>query len=301
MRTGINMSDIETKDGERGESLFGQIWASIAMTIVLGIICCGIYPLVIWGIGQLIFPHQANGSLVKKDGTPTSDNTQAVGSALIGQNFSTPGYFHPRPSSAGAGYDATSSGGSNLGPLSDQLINGKTTSPTPPATQPAESLTFDGIRLRTLHYALDNGISFKLYRVRADGTGSGTVVPLSKFQDSQGNLNDIALVDAFPHPPTDSPDRMTTIADDFSTPIPGDAVTGSGSGLDPHISPANAQIQKARVARTRGITEEQVQALIDEHTDRPGLGVFGDPGVNVLLLNLSLDAKFPVPAAPSAK
>jgi K+-transporting ATPase ATPase C chain len=94
---------------------------------------------------------------------------------------------------------------------------------------------------------------------------------------------------------------MTTIADDFSTPIPGDAVTGSGSGLDPHISPANAQIQKARVARTRGITEEQVQALIDEHTDRPGLGVFGDPGVNVLLLNLSLDAKFPVPAAPSAK
>jgi K+-transporting ATPase ATPase C chain len=270
------------------------------MTIVLGVICCGIYPLVIWGIGQLIFPHQANGSLVKKDGSPTSDAATAVGSALIGQNFSAPGYFHPRPSSAGAGYDATSSGASNLGPLSDQLINGKTNSPTPPATQPAESLSFDGIRLRTLHYALDNGISFKLYSVRADGTGSGTEVPLSKFQDSQGNLNDIALVDAFPHPPTDPPDRMTTIADEFSTPIPGDAVTGSGSGLDPQISPVNAQIQKARVATARGITPDQVQALIDQHTDRPGLGIFGDPGVNVLLLNLALDAKYPLPAAPVA-
>jgi K+-transporting ATPase ATPase C chain len=294
------MNDPKTTTPQTRESLLRHIWTSICAMIVLCIICCGIYPAVVWAIGQLVFPHQANGSLVKKDGTPTSNDTEAAGSALIGQNFSAPGYFHPRPSGAGAGYDATSSSGSNLGPLSDQLINGKTTSPTPPATQPAESLTFDGIRLRTLHYALDNGIAFKLYSVRADGTGPRTEVPLSRFADAQGNLNDIALVDAFPHPYSDSPDRMTVVAADFATQIPGDAVTASGSGLDPHISPDNATIQAARVAKARGITAEQVQALIEQNTDRPSLGIFGDPGVNVLLLNLALDAKYPVAAAPAA-
>jgi K+-transporting ATPase ATPase C chain len=283
-----------------GASIIGHIWTSLCATLVLGAICCGIYPLIVWGVGQLIFPHQANGSLVNKDGTPASNDAEAVGSALIGQNFSAIGYFHPRPSAAGAGYDATSSSGSNLGPLSDQLINGKTTSPTPPATQPAESLAFDGIRLRTLHYAMDNGITFNLYSQRADGVGPKTQVPISKFEDAQGNLNDIALVDAFPHPQSDAPDRMTVIAADFSMLIPGDAVTASGSGLDPHISPVNAQIQKARVAKARGLSEEQIQSLIDEHTDWRSLGVLGDPGVNVLLLNLALDAKYPIPPAPAA-
>jgi potassium-transporting ATPase KdpC subunit len=110
-------------------------------------------------------------------------------------------------------------------------------------------------------------------------------------------LNDIALVKAFPHPFSDAPDRMTVVAGDFSTPIPGDAVTASASGLDPHISPSNAKIQASRVARARGISEDNVQALIEQNTDRPSLGIFGEPAVNVLLLNLALDARYPMPPA----
>ena len=117
-----------TADG--GGSFLGHLWASIAATIILAIICCGIYPLVDLGRSpRPSSPAQANGSLVKKDGTYTTKDEEAVGSSLIGQNFSLPGYFHPRPSAAGSGYDATSSGGTNLGPLSDKLING-TTKPT---------------------------------------------------------------------------------------------------------------------------------------------------------------------------
>jgi len=302
---------------ESGGSILGHIWASIAATIILGVICCGFYPLAVWGIGHVLFPNQAYGSLVKKDGTLTTDDTQAVGSALIGQNFSAPGYFHPRPSEAGTGYDATDSGGSNLGPLSDKLINGLTTSPTPPATQPAESLTFDGIRLRTIHYAVDTGINFKLYHAVYVKQDDGTVtlqrkeeVPLKNFQDAQGNLNDIALVDAFPHPylTADAPDysRTVLIAGDFTDGkgnpvlIPGDAVTASGSGLDPHISPRNAQLQIGRVAAARKISPDEVQKLIDAHTDQPNLGVLGDPGVNVLMVNLALDAKAPLPTTQPA-
>jgi K+-transporting ATPase ATPase C chain len=282
------------------QSFLGHLWASIASTVILTVICCGIYPLVIWVIAQAVFPHQANGSLVKKDGTAALKDEDAAGSSLLGQNFSLPGYFHPRPSAAGNGYDATNSSGSNLGPLSDKLINGLTTSPTAPATQPAESLTFDGIRLRTIHYAVDNGITFKLFNVAPAGTR--TEIPLAKFQDSQGNLNDIALVDAFPHPTTsDDAKRTVLIADNFSKPIPGDAVTASGSGLDPHISPANAEMQKNRIASARNIKPELVKALIAEHTDQPDLGILGDPGVNVLMLNLALDAKYPVPTSPANK
>jgi K+-transporting ATPase ATPase C chain len=304
---------------ESGGSFLGHLWAAVAATVILTIICCGVYPLIIWGIAQTVFPSQANGSLVKKDGTVAVKDEEAVGSSLLGQNFPAAGYFHPRPSAAGnsagstyapkGGYDPTSSGGTNYGPLSDELINGLTTSPTAPATQPAESLTFDGIRLRTIHYAVDNGIAFKLYHanyVKQDD-GSMTVerkeeVPLKGFQDAQGNINDIALVDAFPHPTTaDEYKRTILIADDFSTPIPGDAVTSSGSGLDPHISPANAELQKARVASARNVKPEEMEALIAAHTDQPSLGILGDPGVNVLMLNLALDAKFPLPApAPVA-
>jgi K+-transporting ATPase ATPase C chain len=298
--TGLTMTTPHVND-QPGGSLLGHIWASIGVTIVLGIICCAIYPAVIFFIGQAVFPVQANGSLVKKDGTFTSDPSQAVGSALIGQSFSAPQYLHPRPSNAGAGYDATDSGGTNLGPLSDKLIDGVTTpATTQPTTQP-ESLSYDGVRLRTIHYGVDNSISFKLYTQRADGTGPQAEVPISKFEDSQGNLNDVALVDAFPHPPTDTPDRMVVVAGDFSTLIPGDAVTASGSGLDPHISPANAKLQAARVAKARGLTVDQAQAVIDQHTDGPNLGVLGDPGVNVLLVNLALDAKYPMPAPPSTQ
>ena len=117
-------------------SLLGHLWSSLVATIVLTIICCGIYPLIVWGIAQAIFPARANGSLVTKAGTFTTKDSEAVGSALLGQNFSLPGYFHPRPSAAGNGYDPTSSGGSNLGPLSDKLINGEPPTRRPPADTP---------------------------------------------------------------------------------------------------------------------------------------------------------------------
>jgi K+-transporting ATPase ATPase C chain len=313
-----------------GGSIFGHIWASIGATIVLGVICCGLYPLAVYGLGQWLFPIQANGSLITKDGTPTTDDSIAVGSSLIGQSFSAPNYFHSRPSAAGNGYDATSSGGTNLGPLSDKLINGVTATapapaPTPstaPSTQTAtaaaatapaataaataaattpatvETLSFDGIRLRCIHYAVDNGIPFKLYTVKPDGTRIAEV-PLSKYEDSSGNLNDVALVDAFPHPESDAPDKTPLIAADFGTLIPADAVTASGSGLDPHISPQNAQLQAARVAKARNLSLDQVKKLIDTYTDQPSLGVLGDPGVNVLRLNIALDKLAP-PAAASA-
>src|SRR5664279_3945322 len=131
-------SESQTIDAtdDRGGSILGHIWASIGVTLVLGAICCGLYPLAIWAISQAVFPIQANGSLVKKDGTFTTDDKQAVGSYLIGQSFSAPGYFHPRPSAAGAGYDASNSGGTNLGPLSDKLINGSTQTPPLPAPAP---------------------------------------------------------------------------------------------------------------------------------------------------------------------
>jgi K+-transporting ATPase ATPase C chain len=300
---------------ETGGSFLSHLWASIASMILLLIICCGAYPLLVWGIAQAVFPHQANGSLVKKDGTSAVKDADVVGSSLLGQTFSAPAYFHPRPSAANngagnsysvtGGYDPTSSGGTNYGPLSDELINGATTSPTAPATQPAEFLAYDGIRLRTIHYANDNAIAFKLYHATYTTQDDGTItldrkeeVPLKTFQDAQGNLNDIALVDAFPHPTSsDEYKRTVLIAGDFATPIPGDAVTASASGLDPHISPANAKLQAQRVADARHIGVDKVLALVDQKTDQPSLGFLGDPGVNVLMLNLALDAAYPVPVA----
>ncbi len=322
-------------DDEGGGSLLGHVWASIAATVVLGVICCGLYPLVVYGIGQAIFPNQANGSLVKKDGTPTTDDSQAVGSSLIGQNFSAAYYFHPRPSAAGAGYDATSSGGTNLGPLSDKLINGLTQPVTPPATQaattpattasvfaigavastdtapattaaastqPAETLAFDGVRLRVIHYSLDNNITFKLYHVKFDDQGAliaaskKELTPDEKLKliAADGTVNDVAMVDAFPH--MDMSGKEAVIADDFSTLIPADAVTASGSGLDPHISPANAEMQAQRIADARKLSKDKVMELVKQNTDQPGWGILGDPGVNVLMLNIALDKAAPMPA-----
>ena len=315
-------------------SMLAQLWASVASTVILGVICCGLYPVVVWAVAQGVFPNQANGSLLKRDGSPTTDDKAAVGSALIGQGFALPGYFHPRPSAAGnsagtaaaptsfsptGGYDPTSSGGSNYGPLSDELINGATLTPPAPTTQPAtaaaaapatapatapvETLAYDGVRLRTVHYAADNGLSFKLYSVKPDGTR--TEVPLKQYQDATGTLNDVALVDAFGHPPTDAAGRAVLVAGDFKradgTPvvIPADAVTASASGLDPHVSPDNAALQSQRVADARHVPVEGVRALVEQYTDKPGLGILGDPGVNVLRLNLALDAKYPLPAPPA--
>ena len=303
-----------------GNSLLRQLWASVVATVVLTIIVSGLYPLAVWGVAQAVMPKQANGSLVKKDGTLTTNGKEAVGSSLLGQQFSLPGYFHPRPSAAnnspgssyaaGGGYDPTSSGATNFGPLSDEWINGLTTSPTPPATQPAEFLAYDGVRLRTIHYALDNGIAFKLHHAVYEKDANGDYdlavkdeVPLKTFQDSAGVLQDIALVDNFPHPTPSNISatpseytRTVVIADGWSKLVPADAVLASASGLDPHITPENAEVQKTRVATARNIKPEQLEELIIAHTDGRDLGFLGEPGVNVLTLNLALDAKYPLPA-----
>jgi K+-transporting ATPase ATPase C chain len=289
---------------------------AIVATIVTLVIVSGVYPAIVWGLAQAIFHNKANGSLVTKAGTPTDNVADAVGSAMLGQPFTNVSYFHPRPSAAGnsagasfsptGGYDPTSSGGTNYGPLSDELLNGLTLSPTPPATQPVESLQYDGVRLRTIHYAVENHIAFSLFHEAYVKHEDGSVtmkrleqVPLSQFQNKDGSLNDVALVDAFPHPVlnADAPayTRIVLVADDFAVPIPADAVTASSSGLDPHITPANAELQKTRVAAARRISPEQVESLIMENTEGPDLGFLGEPGVNVLKLNLALDARYPVP------
>lgn len=189
------------------KTLLQHLRTSLIATAVLTILLCGAYPLVVWGLSQALFPDQAEGSLVSRKGV-------VVGSSLIGQNFTGPGYFHPRPSAAGSGYDGAASSGANLGPLSQKLL--------------------DAVRDRVAAYRSEN------------------------------NLTDEVLV-------------------------PADAVTASGSGLDPHISPRNAELQVARVAAARGVSEERVRQLVKDHTEGPDLGILGDPGVNVLMLNLALD------------
>jgi K+-transporting ATPase ATPase C chain len=185
-----------------------MIRASIVSTLILAVVCCGVYPVVVWGIAQIAFPGKANGSLiVDKAGT-------IRGSQLLGQGFAGEKYFHPRPSAAGNGYDAANSSGSNLGPTSQKLN--------------------DAIKDRIAAYRKEN------------------------------NLPD-------------------------SEAVPADAVTASGSGLDPHISVRNAELQIARVAKARGLSEDKIRALIQQNTEASDWGVFGEARVNVLKLNLVLD------------
>lgn len=198
------------------KDLFAEIRGAIMSTIVLAVVCCGIYPLVVFGIAQAAFHEKANGSLiVDKEGT-------IRGSKLLGQGFTAEKYFHPRPSAAGNGYDAANSSGSNLGPTSQKLN--------------------DAIKDRVATYRTENGLK-------------------------------------------------------ESDPVPADAVTASGSGLDPHISLRNAELQIPRVARARAMEADKVRALVKQYTDSADLGVLGDPGVNVLQLNLALDGAS-LPSAP---
>ena len=190
------------------KAFFSEIRGAVVATLVLAVICCGLYPLIVFGISQVLFYERANGSLiVDKDGA-------VRGSRLLAQGFTAEKYFHPRPSAAGNGYDAANSGGSNLGPTSQKLN--------------------DAIKDRIDAYRKENGLG----------------------------END---------------------------PVPADAVTASGSGLDPHISLHNAQLQTARVAKARGLSEDKIRTLVQQNTDRRALGVFGESGVNVLKLNLALD------------
>jgi potassium-transporting ATPase KdpC subunit len=190
------------------KEMLSEIRSAVLATLVLAVVCCGLYPLVVFGLGQALFPHNANGSLIV-DASGT-----ILGSRLIGQQFTADKYFHSRPSSAGNGYDSTSSGGSNLGPTSQKLR--------------------DSIAQNVAGYRAQNGLA-------------------------------------------------------TNAPVPADAVTASASGLDPHISLANAELQAARVAKVRGMPEAKVRELIARNTDPADLGFLGEPGVNVLQLNLALD------------
>ena len=178
----------------------------VLFTLLLGL---G-YPLAMTGVAGVIFPSQAGGSLVRDAAG------QVIGSSLIAQGFTRPEYLHPRPSAAGNGYDPMNSGGSNLGPLDQKLID----------------------------------------RVKGDAASI-------RKDDGPGD-------------------------------IPADAVTTSGSGLDPDVSPENAQLQSARIAKARGMTQSEALALIGAHTDGPVLGFIGQPHVNVLEVNRALDARYPV-------
>jgi K+-transporting ATPase ATPase C chain len=189
-----------------------QLAQAFRFTLLLTVLAGLIYPGVVTALCQVLFPRPANGSLLKVDG-------QIVGSTLLGQNFSKPEFFHPRPSAAGTdGYDATVSSGSNLGPTNQKLAD----------------------------------------RVKAD---------IAKFRKENPN---------------------------YQGSIPADMLTTSASGLDPDISPASALAQAGRVAEARGITLDHVNQLINAHTEGRQWGFLGEPRVNVLLLNLDLNKKFPM-------
>lgn len=187
------------------KNLITAVLMTIATTILLGIL----YPLIVTGIAQVLFPDKANGQLITRNG-------KIVGSRIIGQTFGGPGYFHSRPSAAGNGYDAANSGGSNLGPTNQKLVD----------------------------------------RVKQD---------VAKLQ-----------------------------AENPGTPVPVELVTTSASGLDPDLSPAGADFQVPRVARERGMSEDAVRQVIAKHTEGRQLGFLGEPRVNVLELNLDLDAVHPL-------
>ena len=241
-----------------------ELKAGFLMMAVMTVITGLVYPGVITVVAQLVFSDQANGSLITSNG-------QVVGSRLIGQNFTKAEYFHPRPSSAGTGYDPTATAGSNLGPTSAKLLNGAVSTDD----KGKESVGFDGIKTRVVHYCLDNDLPFE------------SSMPLDQFKDADGNLDDVKLIKAFN-------DEKAPLTFRAKAPIPADAVTGSASGVDPHVSPRNADLQAARVAKARGVSADQVKALVVEHTEGRTLGLLGEPRVNVLELNLALDERLPL-------
>lgn len=242
-----------------------QLLPAFRMTLVMTVLTGILYPLAVTGIAQGLFRDKADGSLLR------AADGHVIGSSLIGQSFSKPEYFHPRPSAAGAGYDGTASGGSNLGPTSAKLIHGTTKMDD----KKNEVVDFDGIDLRIVHFCLDNDIPYE------------SSVPLDQFKDASGNLDDVKLIKAFN-------DDKAPLRFQPKAPIPADAITTSASGLDPQISPASAEAQIARVARARNVPPQRVRDLVAAHTEGPDLGFLGEPRVNVLLVNLALDQQAPV-------
>jgi potassium-transporting ATPase KdpC subunit len=252
-----------------------QLVTGLLMTVVLTVLLGVVYPLVVTGISQLTMSSRANGSLVKVNG-------KIVGSSLIGQNFTDKNgnalvqYFQPRPSNAGDGYDALSSAGSNLGPSNPNLIG----------NVPGVVTAADGKLLQSNHYA--TAADPYCVPVQAtDAAGKGVT-------DSAGNAVYEKNKDgSYVCDPNTVPER--TIAYRALNGLPGgakvpvDAVTSSGSGLDPQITVANARLQAARVAKARKMSVDQVMQLIGEHTQGRQWGVLGEETVNVLELNLALD------------
>ena len=258
------------------KTIIQPLITSVLATLLFAVVLCAIYPLLIWGVGKSFFPYQANGSLIE------DTKHQIIGSELIGQNFTSAKYFQPRPSAAGTGYDATSSGGSNLGPTSKKLINGTTKSTALPAKIAGGALLpgpnvedYDGIKIRVLNYCEANGITCDLIQ-------DGKVVDSKAFKTDKGDDDTVKLITAFN-------DDTKPLSVKPVSPIPGDAVTSSASGLDPHISPKNAALQTPRVAKERNLNIDQVKAEIEKSTLYPFLGILGEPVVNVLKLNMALD------------
>src|SRR5579872_4105480 len=241
-----------------------ELGPGLRLTIVFTVLTGLLYPAVMTGLSEVIFQRQSQGSFVTVNG-------KVVGSSLIGQPFTKPEYFHPRPSFAGNGYDASASSGTNLGPTSAKLVHGTTKMDD----KKNEVVDFDGIDLRIVHYCLDNEIPYE------------SSLPLDQFKDSHGDLDEVKLIKAFN-------DDKAPLVFTPKAPIPQDAVTASASGLDPHISPANAETQAMRVAKARGLSADQVKQLIPQFTEHPDWGFLGEPSVNVLLLNVALDRRFPV-------
>jgi K+-transporting ATPase ATPase C chain len=229
--------------------LIRETFISLRATVLVAFLGCAFYPLAVYAIGHLVLRPQADGSLIDRQGDATGPEG-AIGSSLLGQPFKAPEYLHPRPSAAGSGYDAANSSGTNLGPISDKLLNGVADDPK---TKDVDE-SFTGIKQLVEAYRAENKLP------------AGALVPA-------------------------------------------DAVTRSGSGLDPDITPANAGLQAARIATARGVNVDEVRALLDRQTKGRQWGLFGDPRVNVLETNLALDRELPrrtptpagkVAAAPSA-
>ena len=265
---------VETHAAIAQGGLLHHLRISVIATLLLSVLCCGVYPAIVWGLSQAIFHDKANGSLIKDDGGAV------IGSRLIGQNFTDAKYFHGRPSAAGSGYDATASGGSNLGPTSAKLLNGTTKPSSAPITPAGAVVDFDGIKLRLFHYCDDNSIAFEPSR-------GGKAIPMDAFtKEFKGSAgwDEVKLILAFND--TDHPLALKAMQ-----PVPSDTVTASASGLDPHISIENAIAQSQRVAEARRVPRDKVLKLIADCTDGRDLGLFGEVGVNVLMLNRALDKR----------